>query len=42
MTEYEENIRSLDSQQQMMVLDSITYLPDDILVKLIELTGIIS
>ncbi len=33
MTKYEENFRGLDSQQQMMALDSITYLPDDILVK---------
>jgi asparagine synthase (glutamine-hydrolysing) len=27
-------ISSLDSQQQMMLLDSLTYLPDDILVKI--------
>tara|TARA_Y200000002_G_scaffold383052_1_gene402821 strand:+ start:3775 stop:5667 length:1893 start_codon:yes stop_codon:yes gene_type:complete len=33
MTEYDQEFKRLDSQQQMMALDSITYLPDDILVK---------
>ncbi len=34
LTEFKPNLEKLDIQQQMMALDSITYLPDDILVKI--------
>jgi asparagine synthase (glutamine-hydrolysing) len=33
LTNYESELTKLDGQQQMMLLDSMTYLPDDILVK---------
>jgi asparagine synthase (glutamine-hydrolysing) len=33
LTEFKPNLSCLDSQQQMMALDLLTYLPDDILVK---------
>lgn len=33
LTEFKPDLTGLNSQQQMMVLDFITYLPDDILVK---------
>ena len=33
LTEFKPILKGLNSQQQMMVLDLITYLPDDILVK---------
>ena len=33
LTEFKPDLRGLDSQQMMMALDSLTYLPDDILVK---------
>jgi asparagine synthase (glutamine-hydrolysing) len=34
LTNYKPSFSSLDDIQQMMVLDSLTYLPDDILVKI--------
>ena len=34
MTTFKPELKGLDSQQQMMVLDSLTYLPDNILVKI--------
>ena len=33
LTNYKSGLTELDDQQQMMLLDSMTYLPDDILVK---------
>ena len=33
LTKFKPEFHKLDSQQQMMVLDFLTYLPDDILVK---------
>ena len=33
LTNYKSELTELDGQQQMMLLDSMTYLPDDILVK---------
>jgi asparagine synthase (glutamine-hydrolysing) len=33
LTEFKPHLKSLNSQEQMMVLDFISYLPDDILVK---------
>ena len=33
LTEFKPDLRGLDSQEKMMALDSLTYLPDDILVK---------
>ena len=33
LTEFRPELKGLNSQQQMMVLDFLTYLPDDILVK---------
>jgi asparagine synthase (glutamine-hydrolysing) len=33
LTNYESELTKFDGQQQMMLLDSMTYLPDDILVK---------
>jgi asparagine synthase (glutamine-hydrolysing) len=34
LTNYKPKLPGLDDQQQMMALDSLTYLPDDILVKI--------
>jgi len=34
LTESKSELKGFSSQQQMMILDSITYLPDDILVKI--------
>ncbi|MDC0940521.1 asparagine synthase (glutamine-hydrolyzing) [Candidatus Pelagibacter sp.] len=34
LSEFKNNLKELNSQQQMMVMDFLTYLPDDILVKI--------
>jgi asparagine synthase (glutamine-hydrolysing) len=34
LTEFKPKLKNLNSQQEMMVLDFLTYLPDDILVKI--------
>ncbi len=34
LTEFKPELKGLNVQQQMMILDTITYLPDDILVKI--------